>query len=300
MPLLSERRWMEIFRQITANNIAMKSYPFWKELAMEAYLLENEDILNLDEQNFSDVTVVEAEIALKKGRKSGDGRIDILAKYGGEYLGIVELKLNEINQDSLGQLEDYLLVKDQILKLGEYWNEESEPKWVGLLVGSSISPNLQEKLTNGYEFNGIPIAGMTIKRFRSEKNEIFVISDTFFKFGYTNKDYSKFLFSNQEYNKGRLVNAVVRSHVERNPEVTISQLKNDFPDSVQGSFGVFDTTSKAEDIFQRWGHKRHYIKPEETIKLQDQTIATCTQWNPDNIQHFIARANKLGLNIELK
>lgn len=35
---------MEIFRQITANNIALKDYPFLKELAMEAYLMENEDI----------------------------------------------------------------------------------------------------------------------------------------------------------------------------------------------------------------------------------------------------------------
>lgn len=291
---------MEIFRQVTANNIAMKSYPFWKELAMEAYLLENEEILRLDEQNFSDVNVVDAEIALKKGRKSGDGRIDILTKYGGEYLGLVELKLNEINHESLKQLEDYLTVKDQILDFGDYWNEETEPKWVGLLVGSSISPHLQEQLSTGYEFNGIPIAGMTIKRFRNGKNEIFVISDTYFKFGYTNKDYSKFLFHGQEYNKGRLVNAVVRAYVEQNPNITFSQLKSKFPDSIQGSFGVFDTTEKAKDIYERWGHKRHYIKEEETIKLQDQNISTCTQWNPMNIKNFIEQANELGLKIDLE
>ena len=38
---------MEIFRQITANNIELKEYPFLKELAMEAYLIENEEIQNL-------------------------------------------------------------------------------------------------------------------------------------------------------------------------------------------------------------------------------------------------------------
>jgi hypothetical protein len=291
---------MEIFRQITANNIAMKPYPFWKELAMEAYLLENEEILKLDDQNFSDVTIVDAEIALKKGRKTGDGRIDILTKYGGEYLGIVELKLKEINHESLKQLQDYMLVKEQILEISDYWNDEGEPKWLGLLVGSSISPSLQEQLSKGYNFNGIPIAGMTIKRFRSDKNEIFVISDTFFKFNYANKDYSKFIFKNQEFNKGRLVNYVIKSYVEGNPQITYAQLKNNFPDSIQGGFGVFDTLGKAEDIYQRWGHKRHYIKTEETIRLIDQTISTCTQWNPNNISEFIKQANKFGLEIELK
>ncbi|WP_202927855.1 hypothetical protein [Cyclobacterium roseum] len=278
----------------------MKPYPFWKELAMEAYLLENEDILKLDEQNFSEVEVLDAEIALKSGRKSGDGRIDILAKYGGEYLGIVEIKLNEINEFSLIQLEDYLTVRSQILSLGEYWQEGAEPKWVGLLVGSSISAALQDRLSQGYQFNGIPIAGMTIKRFRSEKNEVFVISDTYFNFSYSTKDYSKFIFKGKEYNKGRLVNEVVRAHVERNPDITYSELKRDFPDHLQGSFGVIDLTSNAEDIFQRWGHKRHYIKEEEVIQLQDQTISTCNQWNPENIKSFIQQAEKLGWRIELK
>jgi hypothetical protein len=291
---------MAVFRQFTANSISMKPYPFWKELAMEAYLLENEDILKLDEQNFSEVEVLDAEIALKSGRKTGDGRIDILAKYGGEYLGIVEIKINEINEYSLSQLEDYLAVRSQILSLGDFWKEESEPKWVGLLVGSSISAGLQERLTQGYQCNGIPIAGMTIKRFRSDKGEVFVISDTYFNFSYSTKDYSKFIFKGSEYNKGRLVNEVVRAHVERNPEMTYSELKRDFPDTIQGSFGVVDLTANAEDIFQRWGHKRHYIKEDEVIQLQDQTISTCTQWNPENIKAFIKQAEELGWRIELK
>ena len=103
---------------------------------MEAYLIENEEILKLDKQNFNDVNILDAEIALKKGRKSGDGRIDLLAKYSAEYLGIVEIKLNEINESSLLQLQDYLDQRNQILiDNPDYWSEETQPKWIGILVG---------------------------------------------------------------------------------------------------------------------------------------------------------------------
>lgn len=293
---------MKIYRQLTANNINVNEYKFKKELAMEAYLLENEDILTLDDENFSNVEVIDAEIALKKGRRDRDGRIDILAKYGGEYLSIIELKKEEINENSLTQLQDYLNQKEQILDIGDdYWNEDYQPKWIGVLVGESINPLLQNKLQNGYEYNGIPIAGMTIKRYRSDRNEIFVISDTFFKFNYSSKDYSKFIFNGEEFNKGRLVNEVVRFFVEQNPDITYRKLKTYYPDEIQGSkFGVFDLTSNAEDIYNRWGHKRHYIKPNELIHLEDEIISTCTQWNPNNISKFIEKSKELGFEIELK
>jgi hypothetical protein len=61
------------------------------------------------------------------------------------------------------------------------------------------------------------------------------------------------------------VNAVIKAHVEKKPEITFSELKRDFPNPTQRSFGDFDLTTKAEDIFQRWGHKRHHIKKEEVI-----------------------------------
>ena len=89
---------MKIFKQVTANNIELAPYPFKKELALEAYLIENEEILALDNDNFSEVAVLDEEIALKKGRRDRDGRIDILTSYGAEYLSIIELKLNQINE----------------------------------------------------------------------------------------------------------------------------------------------------------------------------------------------------------
>lgn len=290
---------MEIFRQLTANNIELKEYPFLRELAMEAYLMENEDILKLDTENFADVTVLDAEIALKSGRKNSnrDGRIDILAKYGLDYLAFVELKINEINEFALNQLEDYLNERNQILaKHPEFWGEvENGPNWVGVLVGTSISPELQRKLQDGYVTNsGIPIAGMILRRFRSSRNEIFVITDTFFKYNYTNRDSSKFEFKGEIYNKARLVNKVVRSYVEDNPIISYAELEKVFPQNLQGSIGVFNTKENAQEIYDRTGHKRHYLKPDELVKLSDSTIATSNQWGIQNITHFIRHVNNLS------
>ena len=292
---------MKIFKQVTANNIELSPYPFKKELAMEAYLIENEEILALDNDNFTEIAVLDEEIALKKGRRDRDGRIDILTSYGAEYLSIIELKLNQINDSTLNQLENYLDQKEQILELGKYWNEEIKPKWIGVVVGTSISADLQEKLNNGYKYNDIPIAGIVLNRYRSSDNNIFVVSDTYFSYKYSEKDYSKFNYKNKAYNKARLVNEIVRDFVDLNPTTTFSELKEIFPKQIQGSFGVFDKLSRAEEIYINWGHKRHYIKPTEIINLGDgEIIATCNQWNPHNIADFIKNAEKLGYEIEIK
>ena len=292
---------MKIFKQVTANNIELSPYPFKKELAMEAYLIENEEILALDNDNFTEVAVVDEEIALKKGRRDRDGRIDILTSYGAEYLSIVELKLNQINESTLDQLESYLDQKEQILKLGNYWDEEVEPKWIGVVIGTSISSELQKKLNSGYKYNDIPIAGIVLNRYRSPDSNIFVVSDTYFSYKYSEKDYSKFIFKNKAYNKARLVNEIVREFVELNPTITFAKLKEVFPKQLQGSFEVFDKSSRAEEIYYSRGHKRHYVKPTETINLIDgEVIATCNQWHPYNISNFIENAKKIGFEIEVK
>lgn len=91
---------MQLYKHFTVNNIQLEPFPFRRELSMESYLIENEGILGLDNDIFSDVEIIEAELTLKEGRQTNntDGRIDILASYGQEYIAIVELKL--------GRLED--------------------------------------------------------------------------------------------------------------------------------------------------------------------------------------------------
>jgi hypothetical protein len=299
---------MQIFKQITANHLTLEEFKFRKELAMEAYLIENETILKLDNLEFNEVEIIDAEIALKAGRKSQEknGRIDLLVKYGSEYLGIVELKLEQLYEEHLLQLEDYLQERNQLLtKYPEFWGKEdggTEPKWIGVLVGNSADKGLIEKINNGYKFeNNIPIAIILLNRFKNtSNNEIYVISDTYFKNNNVARDYSKFKLNNVIYNKGKLVNAVIKEYVSQNPDITFSELERNFPKSIQGSLGVFSTKLEAEEIYIRTNRTRHHIKPEEFINLSDSIIATSSQWNSNNIKVFIDQVKKLTTKINIE
>lgn len=66
--------------------------------------------------------------------------------------------------------------------------------------------------------------------------------------------------------------------------------------------GVFDTAESAQEIYDRTGHKRHYLKATELIELADSTIATSNQWGVGNIEKFVNHVNtkNFGLTIEQK
>jgi hypothetical protein len=57
--LISGSGSMQIFTHLTANDVELKPFPFKRELSMEAYLIENEGVLVLERDTFSDVEVIE-------------------------------------------------------------------------------------------------------------------------------------------------------------------------------------------------------------------------------------------------
>ena len=292
---------MKILKHFTANDEKLKEFPFKRELSMESYLIENEGVLALDDNIFSEVEIIEEELTLKQGRssKDTDGRIDILAGYSQEYLGVVELKLGELNNTHLEQLEDYLIERDQILTMPSVKNSNygETPKWIGVLVGSSIKPDLAEKIKDGYETeSGIPIAALTVSRFRSE-GAVYVVTDTYFNNKKSNKDTTQYQFNGLTLGKGPLVLAVIKHHVENNSESTFPSLKAQFPDSIRGSDGVFDTIESASEKYARNNKKKHFINPKDQIKLQDSTIAVSNQWTASTIDPFISVAKELGYEI---
>lgn len=295
----------KILRHFTANDEQLEPFNFKRELSMESYLVENEGVLGLDNDVFASdsIEIIEEELTLKQGRssKDTDGRIDILATYSGEYIAVIELKLGQLESIHLEQLEDYLRQKHQILEqYPDIINQEasSTPKWIGVLVGSSISPDLASKISNGYLTpEGISVAALTIQRFRSSRGNVYVTTDTYFKNNTSSRDTTKYKFNGEEYGKGRLVLAVMHHHIELNSDLTFAELNKQFPKRFQGSKGVFTLSSNANEIYTETGRKRHFIAPDELIELSDSTIAVCTQWGVKNIDKFITRAKEFGYEI---
>ncbi|KYC46874.1 MAG: hypothetical protein AMQ74_01741 [Candidatus Methanofastidiosum methylothiophilum] len=300
---------MYLHKHFSANNLSIEEFPFRRELAMEAYLLENEDILSLEYLGFDEVSIVDSEVQISETDKTGKNRIDILAKYGQAYIAIVELKMKNLSLDSLKQLEGYLKKRDVILKKRpEIWEEKgSVPKWIGILVGESIDRDLMLKITddkNRYLFeNEIQIIALTMKRFRGEDGNIYVTTDSYLVQPKLNKkDFTKYVLNGKRnLGKSRLVLEAMQIYIQAYPNITISELKNKFPGRLQGKDGVFVTLKEANDKYIETGYKRFYTKPDEIIKLQDETIAVSNQWGVSNIKEFIKHCKNFeGFKFEIK
>ncbi len=108
-----------------------------------------------------------------------------------------------------------------------------------------------------------------------------------------NKDYSDYFFNGQKFNKRRLVLAVLKDYVEKNPSITYNQLKSLFPDSLQGQ-----ETFTTENIAKQKKDERNFIKPEEIISLADERIAVNSQWGIFNIPEFIEHCKKMNIIIQ--
>ncbi len=271
---------------------------------MEAYLIENEGVLALDDEVFCNVEIIDAELSLKRGRtsKETDGRIDVLATYSQEYIAVIELKLGTLTQLHRQQLEDYLMERGQLLEqYPNALNPEAAPiaKWIGVLVGSAIDPELADTMRAGATTTqGIPLAALTIQRFRGTDGTVIVSTDVYFRAPGSSKDTTRYEFKGEMYGKGRLVLAIVKRYVADHPGITYAQLEEAFPRAVQGSFGVVATIDAANHIYASSGRKRYFLEPEEQIELVDSKIAVSREWGVGNIERLLVRAASLGYAVK--
>lgn len=107
------------------------------------------------------------------------------------------------------------------------------------------------------------------------------------------KDYTKYNVEgiDGEFNKARLVQAIVKHYVENNTMLWETLLVT-FPLELQGKKGVISKKSEVE--------KERDFYLDAPMKLQDGTeIVTCRQWGKHNLVHFIERAKTLGYEISV-
>ncbi len=103
--------------------------------------------------------------------------------------------------------------------------------------------------------------------------------------------------------KGRLVLALVRAYVDKNPKVSLTKLKEVFhSEELQPRFGVIAELSIAKG-FSKNKVDRFFVKnADDVIKLGNARIAVCNQWSLDGINKLlkIVAAHPIGFKVKVE
>jgi len=158
---------MHLFRQIAARTIDIRNFPFFSELNIEAFIIENPQVLSSD--TFANPEIVDSQVHLKYGRSDGDGRIDIVAKTDNGYLMIIEIKNSQIGLNNISQLTDYMKIVIQS-KAEKFGAEFADFQVKGVLVGIAVEDGLIKAIEEGSIEMAGDIFGLTINRFKSHDN----------------------------------------------------------------------------------------------------------------------------------
>lgn len=114
----------------------------------------------------------------------------------------------------------------------------------------------------------------------------------------SSKDYTRYLFHGNSFNKRQLVLAVIHHWAEVNKPKNVSEVLQAFPRDIRGS-GLFVPEQEAKEIYERQGIYRHFLRDDEVLEFIDSTrYAISNQWGKGNIEKFIGQAKMLGYEIE--
>lgn len=313
---------------ITMNMYELIELPFTNEIAIEAMLFENLAMLQLG-KTLVKPRIIRHEVALldASGREE---RINLLIQTE-QFSAMVKIVAGEVTEENLKGLKRCLAQKEEVSK--RYMPTDAPTEWFGLLIGSRISDSLQESLRQGLTVHKCPVAAILLRQFLTGSTPVLlreVLASTTYKveinqpievlpaiMGSTRKmaepkkrkekkekkrkekksssekDYTKYSFNGQIYNKGKLVNAVFHKIAADHPELTLSDLENYFPERMQPGQSIFITREKAMQLAQENKPKRHHTKPEQIVKLADAEICTSAQWSKESIPLFIEHVKKL-------
>lgn len=114
----------------------------------------------------------------------------------------------------------------------------------------------------------------------------------------SSKDYTRYHFQGNSFNKRKLVLAVIQQWVSQNKPNQLSELLQAFPQEIR-SGGLFVPVEEAKEIYGRQGIFRHFLGDGEILEFPDSTQYTVSnQWGKGSIEKFINKAKKIGYEIE--
>jgi hypothetical protein len=114
----------------------------------------------------------------------------------------------------------------------------------------------------------------------------------------SSKDYTRYIFQGNAYNKRKLVLAIIQHWVAKNQPQNVAELLIAFPQEIR-SGEMFVPIRDAQLIYSRQGIYRHFLGDNEIVEFPDSTqYAISNQWGKGNIEKFITQAKKVGFEIE--
>ena len=118
----------------------------------------------------------------------------------------------------------------------------------------------------------------------------------------SSKDYTRYLFQGNSFNKKKLVLSVIQHWFTEKKPNNLSELLQAFPQTIKNtskSGRLFVPFQEAKEIYNKQGTPRHFLGDEEVLKFSDSTqFAVSNQWGKGNIEKFISQAKALGYEIE--
>lgn len=111
------------------------------------------------------------------------------------------------------------------------------------------------------------------------------------------RNMTKFSFDGIEYSKSRYIHKIAKSFSDENPGMSLAQFSEKIPGSSDVRKDLWATLVEANEIEMR-GKKRHYNKPEEVIKLADETICITNGQDQEGTLRLIEFFRKNGIRTE--
>ena len=130
------------------------------------------------------------------------------------------------------------------------------------------------------------------------------------------RDFTKFEFDGEKYNKNRYVFEVIKNSIQQNPGMTLKEFSEkiiarsveEIPGGRKGDYEIWKTYEEAIALHKAKGSTRYFVylgrggdylsDKDAVLSLKDAEICVSNQWSLDNVLPFREIMKKKGIRIQ--